>query len=228
MADKTPDQLTAAASVADTDLVMVYPSGGPLKKVTFLNFVASVGASLGAGGYLESNNNLSDLASASSARANLGLGTAAVLASSAVFQVANNLSEVANAATARTNIGAAASVSPTITGGMTFSGSSKGNVQALAGTEIDASIAEGFTKSISANTTFTITGATAAKMQGFALQLTITSAAVPAWPASVYHAGGSNPSAALGNGTHELGFFTLDGGTTWTMVVMSRARAVPA
>ncbi len=45
-------------------------------------------------------NNLSDLASASSARANLGLGTAAQLASSALFQVANNLSEVASAATA--------------------------------------------------------------------------------------------------------------------------------
>jgi hypothetical protein len=53
--------------------------------------------------------------------------------------VANNLSEVASAATARTNLGAAAAASPTITGGMTFSGSTKQNVQALAVLDIDVS-----------------------------------------------------------------------------------------
>lgn len=49
--------------------------------------------------------NLSDLASASDARTNLGLGSAAVLASSAVAQTANNLSDLASASTARTNLG---------------------------------------------------------------------------------------------------------------------------
>jgi hypothetical protein len=49
--------------------------------------------------------NLSDLASAPTARTNLGLGSAALLASSAVAQTANNLSDLASASTARTNLG---------------------------------------------------------------------------------------------------------------------------
>jgi len=218
MANLTPDQLTSATSAGTGDLLLVYPPAGPLKKLTFGTFLAQVLSGLG-GTVLTVASNLSDLASASAARANLGLGTAATLAQSAVFQVANNLSEVANAGTARTNIGAAASASPTITGGMTFSGSSRGNVQAVASTDIDASLAEIFTKSISSNTTFTFSGATASKAQAFALKLTISSGAVPTWPASVDWAYATAPT--LGNGVHWLGFLTDDGGTTWYGFLMS-------
>lgn len=212
MANRTPDQLTSATSAGDDDLLLIYPSGGPLKKLTFSVFLGQVLTGLG-GAVLTVANNLSDLASASAARANLGLGTAATLAQSAVFQVANNFSEVANAATARTNIGAAASNAPTITGGMTFSGASKGNPQALAGTEIDASLSEFFTKSISANTTFTFTGATASKVQAFILKLTKSAGAAETWPASVDWAYATAPP--LEDGTHLLGFLSDDGGTTW-------------
>lgn len=49
--------------------------------------------------------NLSDLASAATARGNLGLGSAALLAASAVLQAASNLSDLASAPAARTNLG---------------------------------------------------------------------------------------------------------------------------
>lgn len=50
-------------------------------------------------------NNLSDVVSASTSRTNLGLGSAALLASSAVLQSANNLSDLGTLATALTNLG---------------------------------------------------------------------------------------------------------------------------
>lgn len=57
-----------------------------------------------AGGGLLAANNLSDVASASTSRTNLGLGTAAVQNVGAFAQVANNLSDLAAVATARVNL----------------------------------------------------------------------------------------------------------------------------
>lgn len=218
MADKDYSQLTSQSAMADADLLAAYPTGGPLKKITWSNLAIAMAAKL-TGTYLAIANNLSDLASASTARANLGLGTAAQLASSALFQVANNLSEVANAATARTNIGAAASNAPTITGGVTFSGSTKSAVQAMAALDIDLSLQDWFTKSISGNSTFTFSNATANKAQAFVLDITISSSATTTWPASVDWSGGTAPT--LGNGRHILGFLTTDGGTSWVGMVLA-------
>lgn len=55
--------------------------------------------------FLQVSNNLSDLTSPSTARANLGLGTAATQNTSAFLQSSNNLSDVSNASTSRNNLG---------------------------------------------------------------------------------------------------------------------------
>ena len=73
----------------------------------------------GTAGTLVAANNLSDVSSAATSRTNLGLGTAALQASSYFNQTANNLSDVANAATARTNLGLTPVLAPNASGDVT-------------------------------------------------------------------------------------------------------------
>lgn len=76
--------------------------------ITSLIDAAVAAAISGVSGFLAITNNLSDLDNASTARGNLGLGSAAVQNDTRYAHRANNLSDLANAATARTNLGLAA------------------------------------------------------------------------------------------------------------------------
>lgn len=79
--------------------------------ITGYRFLLNIWSRTGAAGgsnataVLQSANNLSDVASAASSRANLGLGTAATHNVNAFLQPSNNLSDVASAGTARGNLG---------------------------------------------------------------------------------------------------------------------------
>lgn len=71
MADKTPDQLTAATTVNNDDLLMVYPVGGPLKKMAWTVILDTIITAI-SGAFLTPLNNLSDINNPTAARTNIG------------------------------------------------------------------------------------------------------------------------------------------------------------
>lgn len=85
---------------------------------------------------------------------------------------------------------------------------------ALSGTAIDLNAGNVFMKTISANTSFTITGVPQGKSTMFNLVLTNGGAYTVTWPASVKWTAGGPPTLTE-SGIDVLTFLTADGGTTW-------------
>lgn len=110
--------------------------------------------------------------------------------------------------------GAAPLAAPEFPNGIEVTGSTKSNIAEVVETDIDVAAADFFQKSINANTAFTFSNTTVEKVQGFIFYLTIASASIPTWPATVKWPGGVVPT--LPNGLNEIGFLTNDGGITWT------------
>ena len=81
-------------------------------------------------------------------------------------------------------------------------------------TAIDLSYGNVFTKTISADTTFTITNVPSSKVATFILILTNGGSKVVTWPASVKWPGGEAPELTA-SGVDVLTFITPNGGTTW-------------
>jgi hypothetical protein len=80
-ASLTPPNLAPQAGVSNADLMLVWPSAsaGPLQAITWANLKAQLAADLGAT-WLKPSSNLADLGNPTTARSNLGLGTAATQA----------------------------------------------------------------------------------------------------------------------------------------------------
>ena len=78
MASKTYANLSTVTTTDDSDLVAVYPTGGPLKVIAWVNLVAQLVTDLAAS-FLRPSQNLADLNSAGVARVNLGLGSSATV-----------------------------------------------------------------------------------------------------------------------------------------------------
>lgn len=94
-----------------------------------------------------------------------------------------------------------------------LSGNYGQNIVAVSALSIDCSAGNYFTKTISADSTFTFDSVPASRAFAFALELTHTSGAIT-WPAAVKWPKDTAPTLTTGK-THIFIFVTDDGGTRW-------------
>jgi hypothetical protein len=103
--------------------------------------------------------------------------------------------------------------SPELTTAPYVNGSYRANIVAVSALDIDCSAGNYFTKTISANSTFTVSNVPASRSYSFTLELTHTSGTVT-WFAGVEWPGGTAPTLTNGK-TSLFMFVTDDGGTRW-------------
>ena len=103
---------------------------------------------------------------------------------------------------------------PEFTGEIYANGSYRGNVVAVPALDIDVSTGNYFTKSISANSTFTFSNTPASRAYAFTLRVTVSGDRTITWPAAVEFPGDEAPTLTAGK-THLFMFATDNGGTTW-------------
>jgi hypothetical protein len=93
---------------------------------------------------------------------------------------------------------------------------------AVAASNIDLSLGNYFTRTISGTTTFTVSNvASTNTVNSFILQLTNGGSATVNWFSGVDWAGGTAPTLTA-SGVDVLGFYTRDGGTNWYSFVLGK------
>ena len=93
---------------------------------------------------------------------------------------------------------------------------------AIAASDIDLSLGNYFTRTISGTTTFTVSNvATSGDVAAFILILTNGGSATVNWFSGVTWAGGTGP-ALTASGVDIIGFFTINGGTTWRGMLLAK------
>lgn len=103
----------------------------------------------------------------------------------------------------------------TFTGSKTFSAGLFGNAVVLSANDMDVTLGTVFTKTITANTTFSFSNVPASPVTAcVSLILTNGGAYTITWPSSVKWNEGSAPDLSA-SGVDVLTFLTADGGTTW-------------
>lgn len=93
---------------------------------------------------------------------------------------------------------------------------------AVAASDINLSLGNYFTRTISGTTTFTVSNvATSGDVAAFILILTNGGSATVNWFSGVTWAGGTGP-ALTASGVDIIGFFTINGGTTWRGMLLAK------
>ena len=104
----------------------------------------------------------------------------------------------------------------------TFTAGLKQTRVAVAASAIDLNLGNYFSKTISGTTTFTVSNVPATgTAASFVLDLTNGGSATINWWSGMKWAGGTAPTLTS-SGRDVLGFFTHDGGTTWTGLVLGK------
>lgn len=94
--------------------------------------------------------------------------------------------------------------------------------EAVAASDIDLSKGNYFTKTISGNTTFTVSNVpTSGSVASFILDLTNGASATITWWTTFKYAGGLVPQLTA-SGRDVIGFYTHDGGTTWNFLLLAK------
>jgi len=96
--------------------------------------------------------------------------------------------------------------------GAYMNGQYKSNAVAVAALNVDCSLGNYFTKSISSNSTFTVSNVPS-EVYSLTVQLTTSAGANPTWWANTYWP--SNNAPVNTNGVHLFMFVTSNGGATW-------------
>lgn len=107
-------------------------------------------------------------------------------------------------------------------GSLSFNRSIRETRVVVAASNIDLAEGTYFTKTISGATTFTVSNvASSGTVSSFILDLTNGGSAVITWWSGMKWANGTSPSLTS-SGRDVLGFFTHDGGTTWTGLFLGK------
>ncbi|MBC3906204.1 hypothetical protein [Undibacterium umbellatum] len=110
---------------------------------------------------------------------------------------------------------------PSFTGKATFVSTKTTKVPMNSGTSIDLEAGELFTKTISSATTLSLANVPGSGVAAFMLDLTNGGSATITWWSGIKWPGGTAPTLTV-SGRDTLGFFTHDGGTTWTGLVLGK------
>ena len=139
-----------------------------------------------------------------------GISTYATSAGIATYATTAGISTVSQGLTGTPNITVGIA---TVSTKLDVTGQSVSGITLMAALNLDCSLGNYFTKTINANSTFTVSNIPASRAYSFTLELTHTSGSIT-WFSGVEWPGGTAPTLTTGK-THLFIFVTDDGGARW-------------